>query len=61
MKREITIIIIIPPDIRSNSYLEKYNKIIKDYFGDKKDVNWVLFLGFINNEIIRTNEILNQN
>ena len=36
-----------PKDIRSNSILEKYNKIVKTDFGTKRTCNWVIFLNFI--------------
>ena len=52
---------LIPLDIRANSYLERYNKEIKDYLGEKKICNWVVFLKFINNEIIRFKNILISN
>ena len=38
---------LIPNDIRSNSYLERYNKEIKNYLGEKKEVNWFVFISFI--------------
>ena len=50
-----------PNDIRSNSILERYNKIIKTNLGDKRTCNWVKFMNFINNEILRINELLNKN
>lgn len=40
-------------DIRSSSYLEKYNKDIKEYLSENKDCNWAYFLGFRNSEITR--------
>ena len=52
---------LIPLDIRANSYLERYNKEIKDYLGEKKFYNWVVFLKVINNEIIRFKNILISN
>ena len=54
---------LIPNDIRSNSYLERYNKEIKNYLGEKKEVNWFVFISFIKNEINRLKNILisNQN
>ena len=45
-------------DIRSNSILERYNKTIKDRLGEKRQCNWVLFLNFINEEIIRITNLL---
>ena len=50
-----------PKDIRSNSVLERYNRTIKSYLGEKRTCNWVVFLNFINNEIIRINELLGKN
>ena len=50
-----------PNDIRPNSILERYNKIIKTNLGDKRTCNWVKFMNFINNEILRINELLNKN
>ena len=47
-----------PKEIRANSLLERYNKVIKNDFGEKRICNWVKFLNFINNEI---NEILAKN
>ena len=37
-----------PKDIRSNSILERYNKLVKSYLGIKRTCNWVVFLNFIN-------------
>ena len=50
-----------PKDIRSNSILERYNKTIKDRLGEKRQCNWVVFLNFINEEIIRINNLLKIN
>ena len=50
-----------PKDIRSNSVLERYNRTIKNYLGEKRTCNWVVFLNFINNEILRINEVLGKN
>ena len=50
-----------PNDIQANSILERYNKIIKTNLGDKRTCNWVKFMNFINNEILRINELLNKN
>ena len=47
-----------PKDIRSNSVLERYNRTIKQFLGEKRTCNWVVFLNFINNEILRINEML---
>ena len=40
-----------PKDCRSNSILERYNKTIKQYLGEKVICNWVKFLNFITKEI----------
>ena len=50
-----------PKDIRSNSILERYNKIIKDRLGEKRQCNWVVFLNFINDEIMRITNLLGKN
>ena len=52
-----------PKDIRANSILERYNNIVKRDLGEKRTCNGVIFLNFINNEIIRINNelIVNQN
>ena len=50
-----------PPDIRSNSILERYNKIIKNELGIKRVCNWVIFMSFINKEIFRINDLLGKN
>ena len=50
-----------PPDIRSNSVLERYNKEIKLQLGEKRTCNWVKFMNFINNEILRINTELGKN
>ena len=50
-----------PPDIRSNSILERYNKLVKNELGEKRTCNWVVFMNFINKEIDRINEILGKN
>ena len=50
-----------PPDIRSNSILERYNKLVKTELGEKRTCNWVVFLNFINKEIDRITEILGKN
>ena len=50
-----------PDDIRSNSVLGRYNKRIKTYLGEKRICNWVVFLNFINNEIICIFDILGKN
>ena len=49
-----------PKDIRTNSVLERYNKIIKTDFSDRT-CNWVIFINFINNEILRINNIFGKN
>ena len=48
----------LPKDIRTNSILERYNRIVKRDLGEKRTCNWVIFLNFINNEIIRINKEL---
>ena len=50
-----------PPDIRSNSILERYNKTIKTELGEKRECNWVVFMQFINKELNRINELLGKN
>ena len=50
-----------PKDIRSNSILERYNKTIKEELGQKRTCNWVVFINFINKEIIRINLQLSKN
>ena len=50
-----------PKDIRSNSIFERYNKIVKSSLGVKRNCNWVVFLNFINNELIRINDPLAKN
>ena len=50
-----------PKDIRANSVLERYNKIVKRDLGEKRTCNWVIFLNFINNEIDRINKELIEN
>ena len=50
-----------PPDIRSNSILERYNKLVKTELGEKRTCNWVVFMNFINKEIDRINDILGKN
>ena len=51
--------------VRSNSYIESYNKYVKNELGNKKIVNWVTFINFLKNESERTKkkliEIANQN
>ena len=46
-----------------NGNMNYFDREIKDYLGEKKFYNWVVFLKFINNEIIRFKNILinNQN
>ena len=36
-----------PPDIRSNSILERYNKLVETELGEKRTFNWVGFVNFI--------------
>ena len=50
-----------PPDIRSNSILERYNKIVKTELGEKRACNWVKFMHFINKELNRISENLAKN
>ena len=50
-----------PPDIRSNSILERYNKLVKIELGEKRTCNWVIFMQFINKELSRINELLAKN
>ena len=50
-----------PKDIRSNSVLERYNKTIKSELGPKRTCNWVIFINFINKEIIRIIQQLAKN
>ena len=54
---------LIPIDARSNSYLENYNKIIKEYFGNKHETNWLNFINFIKSQSIKSLEklIINAN
>ena len=40
----------IPNDIRANSYVETYNKFIKENLGKKRIVNWYNFIIFLKNE-----------
>ena len=47
-----------PKAIRANSILERYNRIVKRDLGEKRTCNWIIFLNFINNEIIRINNEL---
>ena len=42
--------------VRSNSYIEYYNKYVKNELGNKKIVNWVTFIKFLKNELERTNK-----
>ena len=46
----------IPNDIKSNSYLEYYNKFIKKNLGGRKIVNWFNFISFLKNESKRIKE-----
>jgi hypothetical protein len=52
---------LIPADTRSNSFLENYNKIIKECFGDKHETNWFNFINFIKLESINSLEKLYSN
>ena len=40
----------IPNDIRANSYVETYNKFIKENLGKKRIINWYNFIIFLKNE-----------
>ena len=55
------IIIINSRKILDHSILERYNKIVKSSLGVKRNCNWVVFLNFINNELIRINNLLAKN
>ena len=48
-------------DIRANFILERYNNIVKRGLWEKRTCNLVIFLNFINNEIIRINKDLIEN
>ena len=50
-----------PKDIRSNSILERYNRIIKSKLGAKRSCYWIVFLNFIDMEILRVSDILSKN
>ena len=50
-----------PHDIRLNSILERYNKLVKIELGEKRTCNWVIFMQFINKEFSRINELLAKN
>ena len=50
-----------PPDIRSNSILERYNKIVKNELGEKRTCNWVVFMNFIIKELERIKDKLSKN
>ena len=52
------IIIINSRKILDHSILKRYNKIVKSSLGVKSNCNWVVFLNFINNELIRINNLL---
>ena len=41
--------------------MERYNKEIKSHLGNKRNCNWVVFLNFINDEIIRIDTKLAKN
>ena len=38
---------LIPKDIRSNSFLENYNRYIKKMLGDTNECQWINFIHFI--------------
>lgn len=50
-----------PKDVRSNSILGRYNRQIKDNISKKRYCNWLIFLNFINSEILRVDGILAKN
>jgi len=50
-----------PMDIRTNSSLEKYNKLIKETLGKNRFCDWINFLNFIKTEIKRINLQFSQN
>ena len=50
-----------PKDVRANSILERYNRTIKNELGAKRSCNWVVFLNFINKEIIKISDIFSKN
>jgi len=41
--------------------LERYNKTVKNKLGEKRLCSWVLFLNFINDELIRIKYLLGKN
>ena len=55
------IIIINSLNILAHSTPERYNKIVKSSLGVKRNCNWVVFLNFINKELIRINDKLAKN
>ena len=50
-----------PKDLRANSILEIYNRTKKKWIRCKKSCKLVIFLNFINKEIIRISDILSKN
>jgi len=48
-------------DVRSNSILERYNRHIKTVLNKKRYCNWILFLNFINDELIAVYKKLSKN
>ena len=50
---------ILPEDCKSNSFIENYNKYIKNKLGNKKLVNWYNFISFIKEESLRIIDKLN--
>ena len=48
-------------DVLSNSSIERYNRVIKSYLGNKKECNWIIFMDFINKEIYRIQNLLKNN
>ena len=52
---------IIPDDCRSNSFLENYNKYLKQRLGKKRIINWFNFISFIKEESKRSLDKLSIN
>lgn len=48
----------IPNDCKSNSFLENYNKYLKEKLGRKRIINWFTFLNFLKEESSRSIEKL---
>ena len=47
--------------IRTNSSLERYNKELKKYIGNKKNCKWFICLNMINNELLSIKDIITKN